>query len=71
MLIYFMSLLRIPRVVRLRLEQIQRDFLWGGGALEWKPHLVKWATICSGKRKDGLGVRCLSTLNRALLYKWN
>ena len=25
--IYLMSLLRIPRVVRLRLEQIQRDFL--------------------------------------------
>ena len=41
MLIYLMSLLRIPRVVSLRLEKIQRDFLWGGGALERKPHLVK------------------------------
>ena len=39
--IYLMSLLRIPRVVSLRLENIQRDFLWGGGALERKPHLVK------------------------------
>ena len=39
--IYLMSLLRIPRVVSLRLEKIQRDFLWGGGALERKPHLVK------------------------------
>ncbi|KAL6321191.1 hypothetical protein AAG906_015535 [Vitis piasezkii] len=29
--IYLMSLMRIPRVVRLRLEKIQRDFLWGGG----------------------------------------
>ncbi|RVW19481.1 hypothetical protein CK203_114085 [Vitis vinifera] len=28
--IYLMSLMRIPRVVRLRLEKIQRDFLWGG-----------------------------------------
>ena len=27
MLIYLMSLMRIPRVVRLRLEKIQRDFL--------------------------------------------
>ncbi|RVW48037.1 Cactin [Vitis vinifera] len=27
------------RTVRLRLEQIQRDFLWGGGVLEWKSHL--------------------------------
>ena len=23
------------------------------------------------KKKGGLAVRCLSTLNRALLYKWN
>ncbi|KAL6331818.1 hypothetical protein AAG906_020162 [Vitis piasezkii] len=57
--IYLMSLLRMPRVVSLRLEKIQRDFLWGGGALERKPHL------------GGLGVRRLSTLNRALLCKWN
>ena len=32
MSIYLMSLLRIPIVVRLRLEQIQRDFLLGGGS---------------------------------------
>ena len=69
--ISLMSLLRIPRVVSLRLEKIQRDFLWGGGALERKPHLVKWDTVCLDKRKGGLGVRRLSTLNRALLCKWN
>ena len=68
---YLMSLLRIPRVVSLRLEKIQMDFLWGGGALERKPHLVKWDAVCLDKRKGGLGVRCLSTLNRALLCKWN
>ena len=67
--LFTLYLLLIPRVVRLRLEKIQRDFLWGGGALERKPHLVKWVTICSNKRKGGLGVRCLSTLNRALLCK--
>ena len=32
--IYFMSIFQLPRVVRMRLEQIQRDFLWRGGALE-------------------------------------
>ena len=66
-----MSLLRMPRVVSLRLEKIQRDFLWRGRALERKPHLVKWDTVCLDKRKGGLGVRRLSTLNRALLCKWN
>ena len=34
LLIYFMSIFQLPRVVRLRLEHIQRDFLWGGRALE-------------------------------------
>ena len=68
--IYYMSLFRMPRAVRLRLEQIQRDFLWRGGALEQKTHLVKWEVV-SKKNKGGLGVRCLSTLNRALLCKWS
>ena len=31
--IYFMSLFYLPRKVRFRVEKIQRDFLWGGGAL--------------------------------------
>ncbi|RVW60639.1 hypothetical protein CK203_048902 [Vitis vinifera] len=31
--IYLMSLLHMPRVVRLRLEKIQRDFLWVGALL--------------------------------------
>ncbi|WJZ91452.1 hypothetical protein VitviT2T_010519 [Vitis vinifera] len=69
--IYLMSLLRMPRVVSLRLEKIRRDFLWGEGALERKPHLVNWDSVCSDIRKGGLGVRRLSTLNRALLCKWN
>ena len=29
--IYYISVLRLPSSVRRRLEQIQRDFLWGGG----------------------------------------
>ena len=67
--IYVMSLLCIPRVVRLRLKQIQKDFLWGEGALVRKPHLVKWVVVCLDKSKGVLGVRCLSILNRALLCK--
>ena len=65
--IYFMSLLCMPRVVRLRLEKLKRDFLWGGGGggMENKPHLVKWEIVCSNKRKG------LSKLNRALLGKWS
>ena len=58
--IYFMSILRMPRSVRLRLEQFQR-----------KIHLIKWPVVCSDKSKEGLRVKCLSTLNRVLLGKWS
>lgn len=63
-----MSLLRTPRRVCLGLEKIQRDFLCGGGSLESKPHLVKWAIVCLDKRNGGLGVRCLHSLNIKYIY---
>ena len=68
--IYFLSLFQMPRIVWLRLEKIQRNFLWGGRTLDSKPRLVKWDTICSDIRKGGLGVRHLHSLNKALLCKW-
>ena len=68
--IYYMSLFHLLRRVKLRLEQIQRDFLWGGGSLDMKPHLVKWATVFFDKKEGGLGVRGLHNLNKALLSKW-
>ncbi|RVW36959.1 Transposon TX1 uncharacterized 149 kDa protein [Vitis vinifera] len=66
---YLMSLLRMPRVVKLRLEKIQRDFLWGGGALEKRPHLVKWVVVCTHKKMGGLGIRNLSILNKSPLVQ--
>ena len=69
--IYFMSLFYLPRKVRLRLEKIQRDFLWGGGALEQRPHFVRWNLVCLERKKGGLGVRNLVLMNKALLSKWN
>lgn len=53
--IYFMPVLSMPKRFRLRIEQIQRDFLWGGGALERKPYLVRWGLVCLDKNKGGLG----------------
>ena len=52
--------------MRLRLEKIQRDFLWSGGALVQKPHLVRWNLICLDKKKCGLGVRNLALIISAL-----
>ena len=50
-------------------EKIQRDFLWGGGALDKRPHLVSRKLVCTDKRKGGLGLKSLAILNKALLGK--
>ena len=53
-----------------RLENIQRDFLSSGDALENRPHLVSWKIICAAKKDGGLGIRSLAAFNKALLGKW-
>ena len=53
--IYFMSLFCMPRQVRLRLEKIQRDFLWGGETLVQKLHLVRWKLVLLGEKERWFG----------------
>ena len=65
-----MSIFRMPKIVARRLEKVQRDFLWGGGNLGGKIHLVNWEMVCTDKDKGGLGLRKLAILNKALLGKW-
>ena len=69
--IYHLSLFRAPLKVCARLERIQRQFLWGGSDLVKKVSLVSWATVCTEKRKGGMGIKSLSKMNKALLSKWN
>ena len=68
--IYCLSLFRMPVSIGTRLEKIQREFLWGGGSLEKKRHLVNWKIVCTEKKKGGLGLRRFFNLNKALLCKW-
>ena len=51
MSIYITSLFPLPKSVKFILEKIQRDFLWGGGKLENKIHLIKWHTVYLRKKK--------------------
>ena len=68
--IYIMSLFQLSKGAKKRLEEIQRDFLWEGGNSGRKPHLVNWKIVCVGKEEDDLGIRSLSTMDKALLGKW-
>jgi exonuclease III len=67
---YFMSLFPIPASVALRIDKIQRDFLWGGMGEGKKFHLVNWSQVCQPLKMGGLGVRNLRLFNQALLGKW-
>ena len=53
------------------IEKNSKGFLWGGGNLERKLHLVNRKVICLSKDKGGLGIHGLLNLNGALLGKWN
>ena len=62
---YFLSLFTIPTHVANKIEKLQRDFLWGDS----KTHLLGWDKVCIPIANDGLGIRKLTTFNKALLGK--
>jgi hypothetical protein len=67
---YFLSLFLILAGVALRLEKLQRDFLWSGLGTEEKFHLVSWPKICEPVCRGGLAIKNLQSFNQALLGKW-
>lgn len=67
---YFLSLFKIPTTVEKKIEQCQRDFLWGKGNKGDGLHLVVWADICKPKHLGGLGKIRIRDVNKALLTKW-
>ena len=69
--IYYLSLFRMPQKVCARLENIQRQFLWGGSDQDRKIALVRWTTVCMAKNKGGIGIKSFSKMNKALLSKWS
>lgn len=56
--------------MRIRLEKIQRDFLWGDTTERRKIHLVNYLDICKDGKHGRFGIRRLEGPNQVLLNKW-
>ena len=67
---YYLSLFTIPKAVAIRLERIQRNFLWGSSVECFKYPLVAWEKVCLPRELGGLGIRNFVSFNQALLGKW-
>ena len=67
---YFLSLFKIPISIALRIEKLQRDFLWLGCGEGKKDHLVNWDLVCRLKEVGGLGLGKISLRSQTLLWKW-
>ncbi|CAN0857148.1 Putative ribonuclease H protein At1g65750 [Linum grandiflorum] len=68
--IYYLSLFRAPNSVIKAIEKIQNNFLWSGMSDSKKFHMVSWDRVKIPKRRGGLGVMDLRSMNVALLGKW-
>lgn len=68
-LVYYMSLFRMPSTVGKMIEKLQLDFLWEGNGGK-KNHLIRWKEVIKPKEYGGLGLGRLKERNIVLLGKW-
>ena len=67
---FFLSLFKILSSITLRIEKLQRYFLWLGFGEGKRDHLVSWDIVCRPKEFGGLGFWKITLRNQALLGKW-
>ena len=59
----------IPQAVVSQVNQICRNFLWGGDAGYKRVPYIAWETLCTPRKQGGLGVKNLNLWNIACIAK--
>lgn len=54
-----MQIIQLPSYVIARLEQYQKNFLWGTTSQKKRLHMIKWEVIMTPKNEGGLGIQKL------------
>ena len=70
LLMYYLSLFRIPKKVAMRLIQVQRNFFWSKDDKKRGLPLVSWEVIQKSKYVGKLGVGDIVIKNAGLFFKW-
>lgn len=68
--IYFLSLIKMPAMVELKLTRLMRKILCDEKENKKKMCWVSWDKICKLKNKGGLGVKNMRCTSKALKAKW-
>ncbi|KAK4707096.1 hypothetical protein R3W88_033345 [Solanum pinnatisectum] len=66
---HIMQYIHLPKEITKKIDQIQRNFIWGTTSAKRKLHLIKWDTLTKGKNNGGLGMQQSEPKNKALLTK--
>ncbi|KAK0587703.1 hypothetical protein LWI29_027305 [Acer saccharum] len=67
--VYTMQSVKLPSELCLKLDKLNRNFLWGHTENKKATHLIKWDMVCSPKSRGGLGIKKMKGMNQALLAK--
>ena len=61
----------LPSHICDKLDEVNRDFLWGSTSEKRKLHLIGWSKIVRPKEDGGLEIQATKAKNLALLTKLN
>ena len=61
----------LPSHICDKLDEVNRDFLWGSTSEKRKLHLIGWSKIVRPKEDGGLEIHAAKAKNLALLAKLN